>query len=180
MVAAAVAFPPNAPRIRGVRDSKVLSAARRDTLAQLILRRAAAVGVAAASVRQIERLNIRGATALAMRRAIARAVGPCLLSAGPPFLHLLIDGLPFPEVGFPHEALVDGDAHCYSIAAAGIVAKTVRDRLMVRLASRHPGYCWESNMGYGTPDHLAALGSLGPTAHHRHGFAPVAQIALAL
>jgi ribonuclease HII len=179
VVAAAVAFPPNAPRIRGVRDSKVLSAARREALAALILLRAAAVGVAAASVAQIERLNIRGATALAMRRAISRAVGPILPSSLPPFL-LLLDGLPFPEVDLPHEALVDGDAYCYSIAAAGIVAKTVRDRLMVRLASRHPGYCWESNMGYGTPDHLAALGSLGPTAHHRQSFSPVAQIALAL
>jgi ribonuclease HII len=177
VVAAAVAFPPHAPRIRGIRDSKALPARKRDALAELILERAAAVGVAAASVREINRLNIRGATALAMRRAVLRAVGPLRLSAPPP-LRLLVDGLPFPEIGLPHDALVDGDALCYSIAAAGIVAKTVRDRLMGRLHLRHDGYAWSSNMGYGTAEHLAALHDLGPTPHHRAEFSPVAQLKL--
>jgi len=174
VVAAAVAFPPAASRIRGIRDSKVLPAGKRDALATLILARAAAVGVAAASVREINRLNIRGATALAMRRAVLRALGP---AAVPP-CRLLVDGLPFPEIGLPHDALVDGDALCYSIAAAGIVAKTVRDRLMTRLAVRHDGYAWATNMGYGTAEHLAALTELGPTPHHRAEFSPVAQLRL--
>lgn len=181
MVAAAVAFPPGAPRIRGVRDSKVLPARKRDELAALILERAAAVGVAGASVREINRLNIRGATALAMRRAIVRAMGLQSLPVRPsgcPSVRLLVDGLPFPEIGFPHEALVDGDALCYSIAAAGIVAKTIRDRLMTRLAVRYDGYAWSTNMGYGTAEHLAALGLLGPTPHHRAEFSPVAQLRL--
>jgi ribonuclease HII len=178
VVAAAVAFPPAAPRIRGIRDSKVLPARKRDALAALILERAAAVGVAGASVREINRLNIRGATALAMRRAIARAVGLVAASAALPPCRLLVDGLPFPEIGLPHDALVDGDALCYSIAAAGIVAKTVRDRLMARLAVRYNGYAWGTNMGYGTTDHLAALGRLGPTPHHRAEFSPVAQLRL--
>jgi len=187
VVAAAVAFPPAAPRIRGIRDSKVLPARKRDQLAALILERAAAVGVAGASVREINRLNIRGATALAMRRAVLRAIGPIhpLSLRGPERavaisdrLTILVDGLPFPEIGFPHDALVDGDALCYSIAAAGIVAKTVRDRLMTRLAVRYDGYAWATNMGYGTADHLAALGLLGPTPHHRAEFSPVAQLRL--
>ena len=89
-----------------------------------------------------------------------------------------MDGLPFPELGMPHDALVDGDALCYSVAAAGVVAKTVRDRLMHRLAARHPGYGWETNMGYGTADHLARIQEVGPTAHHRRSFAPVTQLTL--
>lgn len=92
--------------------------------------------------------------------------------------HLIIDGLPFPEVGFEHEALVDGDAHCYSIAAAGVVAKCVRDLLMMRLHRRHPAYGWETNKGYGTVEHRAALDAVGPSRHHRTSFAPVAQLGL--
>jgi ribonuclease HII len=81
-----------------------------------------------------------------------------------------------PELGYDHESLVDGDALCYSIAAAGILAKTVRDRLMARLALRHPRYDWDHNMGYGTPSHLEALSRHGPTLHHRRSFAPVSQL----
>ena len=178
VVAAAVAFPPHAPRIQGIRDSKTIPAPRREALALLIQRRAAVIGVAAASVREIERFNIRGATALAMRRAIVKAIGvhPTVRPSGR--LTVLVDGLPFPELGFDHEALVDGDALCYSVAAAGIVAKTVRDLLMARLAVRHPGYGWESNMGYGTPDHLAGLETLGPCRHHRRTFGPISQLRL--
>jgi ribonuclease HII len=80
----------------------------------------------------------------------------------PPDYLILVDGLPFPELGYPHEALVDGDALCFSVAAASIVAKTVRDRLMRGLAARHPGYGWHSNVGYGTPEHLAGLQAAGP------------------
>ncbi len=179
VVAAAVAFPPGAPRIRGVRDSKVLSAARRSHLAEIIRRRAVLVGIGAASPRVIDRINIRRATALAMRRALARALGhafdrPDRLGG----YHLVVDGLPFPELGVAHEAVVDGDAACYSVAAAGVLAKTVRDRLMHRLATRHPGYGWDRNAGYGTADHLAGLERRGPTAHHRRSFVPVAQLRL--
>ena len=184
VVAAAVAFPPHAPRIKGIRDSKTLPLARREALAALIRRRAVVLGIGAASSRLIDRVNIRVATAIAMRRALTRALG---LEPGSPWLPawptpsstlILVDGLPFPELGFEHEALVDGDALCYSVAAAGIVAKTVRDLLMARLATRHPGYGWESNMGYGTPDHLAGLETLGPCRHHRWTFGPISQLRL--
>lgn len=174
VVAAAVVFSAHATPPDGVRDSKTLSAARRDALTPAIRAAALAVAFGAASTAEIDRWNIRRATALAMRRAVTRlqrALGAadCLL---------LLDGLPLPEIGYPHQALVDGDAHCVSIAAAGIVAKTLRDRLMARLAARHPGYGWETNAGYGTAEHLAALRARGPTRHHRVSFAPVAQLGL--
>jgi ribonuclease HII len=86
--------------------------------------------------------------------------------------------MPCPELGAPHRAIVDGDARCSSIAAASVIAKTIRDLLMERLAARHPGYAWENNKGYGTADHLAALVALGPTRHHRQSFAPVCQLVL--
>jgi ribonuclease HII len=179
VVAAAVAFPPGAPRIRGLRDSKVLTARRRAALAEVVRRRAALLGLGAASPRLIDRVNIRVATAIAMRRALARALGlPLPPEAALPAFRIVVDGLPFPELGVAHEALVDGDALCYSVAAAGVLAKTVRDRLMARLAARHPGYGWETNAGYATADHLAGLDRLGPTAHHRRSFTPVAQLRL--
>jgi len=176
VVAAAVAFPPGLRRVRGLRDSKVLSWLQREALLPRLRATALAVGVGAASIREIDRYNIRGATALAMRRALVRVRA----ALGPAEVLVLIDGLPFPEVGCVHEALVDGDALCYSIAAAGVLAKQVRDRLMRQLAVRHPGYGWEQNAGYGTPQHCDALNALGPTRHHRFSFAPVAQLGLGL
>jgi len=176
VVAAAVAFPPRLRRVRGVRDSKVLSPSQREALLPRLRATALAIGVGAASIREIDRYNIRGATALAMRRALTRV----RLLLGLAEVSVLIDGLPFPEVGWPHEALVDGDALCYSIAAAGVLAKQIRDRLMRQLAARHPGYGWEQNAGYGTPQHCEALNTLGPTRHHRYSFAPVAQLGLGL
>jgi ribonuclease HII len=173
VVAAVVAFPPASKRILGLRDSKVLTAIQRNRLAVLIRNRAATIGIGAASCRLIDRVNIRVATAIAMRRALRRAAGEC----GAP-IAVLIDGLPLPELMVEHDALVDGDAHCYSIAAAGVVAKVVRDRLMTLLARRHPSYGWETNMGYGTPEHLAAIDLAGPTVHHRRSFTPVAQLKL--
>ena len=174
VVAAAVVFPAGSALMNGVRDSKTLSAARRQALALEIRAAALAVGVAAASVNEIDRLNIRVATALAMHRAVRRLL--TFLPASP-LPRLLVDGLPVPELGFDHEALVDGDAHCLSVAAAGIVAKTVRDRLMRQLAVRHNGYGWERNAGYGSAEHLAAIRTHGPTAHHRRSFRPVSQLA---
>ena len=176
VVAAAVVFPAGSALLDGVRDSKTLTAARRE--------RACAPGPGAPlwrwasaprQCREIDRLNIRVATALAMHRAVRRLLA--LLPASPP-PRLLVDGLPVPELGFEHEALVDGDAHCLSVAAAGILAKTVRDRLMRRLAARHEGYGWERNAGYGSAEHLAALHARGPTCHHRRTFQPVIQLTL--
>ena len=171
VVAAAVIMPVNCRRIAGVRDSKTLSAAQRERLDPIIRRRALAVGVGAASVVEIDRLNIYHATHLAMRRAIARLGGHD---------HVLVDGnriVGFQEHVGPYTSIVDGDASCYSIACASIVAKVVRDRLMRRLAARYPGYGWEHNAGYATADHREALQRLGPTPFHRRSFAPV-QVAM--
>lgn len=165
VVAAAVVMPPGIA-VPGVDDSKKLSAERREALEERIRSAALAVGVGAASAREIDRLNVRAATALAMQRAVAAL----------PFApdHLLVDGLPVPELGTERQtAVVRGDSLVHSIACASIIAKTVRDRLMHRLALRHPGYGWERNMGYGTDVHRAALRELGPTSHHRLSFAPV-------
>lgn len=170
VVAAAVVFPMGAKPIRGLDDSKVLSEKQRVKFAAKIRERAFATAVGAASVREIDRLNIRRASILAMERALRR------LGFVP--AHILIDGLPCPELGCEHEAIVDGDARCHSIAAASIIAKVIRDYLMDRLALRHPGYCWETNKGYATAEHLEAIQRLGPTRHHRFSFEPVAQIEL--
>jgi ribonuclease HII len=175
VVAAAVVFPVDADPIDGIRDSKTLPPLRREALALLIRAGAIRLGVGAASTREIDRMNIRVATAHAMRRAVARAMAPWRPGSPAPSFIVLVDGLLFAELGFPHEAMVDGDAHCYSVAAAGIVAKTVRDRIMRGLAPRHPAYRWETNMGYGTAQHLAGIASAGPTRHHRMSFAPMAQ-----
>jgi len=168
VVAAAVVLPANTRALPGLRDSKLLTPHARDRIARLVRRRALAVSVAAASVREIDRFNIRRATILAMRRAIRR------LPAPPD--HILVDGLPLPELMLEHVAIVDGDARCQSIAAASVIAKTVRDRLMALLAARYAGYGWETNRGYGTEDHLAAIALRGPTPHHRRSFEPVAQL----
>ncbi|HUE95560.1 MAG TPA: ribonuclease HII [Longimicrobiaceae bacterium] len=164
VVAAAVILRPNARRIAGVRDSKTLSAAQRERLAPLIRARAVAVGVGAASVSEIDQLNIYHATHLAMRRAIARLGGHD---------HVLVDGnriAGFEAAVGPYTAIVDGDALCYTISCASVVAKVVRDRMMARLAVRYPGYGWEHNQGYATREHRAAIRALGLTPFHRRSF----------
>jgi ribonuclease HII len=180
VVAAAVVFPEGCKAIGGVRDSKVLPAPKREKLAVKIRSRALAFAVGAASVREIDRYNIRVASAIAMRRAVCR-----LFNCGNPRLtqdstRILIDGLPLRELGYPHDALVDGDARCHSIAAAAIIAKTVRDALMRRLSARHPGYGWETNAGYATSEHQEGIRLHGATRHHRFSFAPIAQLDLLL
>ena len=172
VVAAAVVFPAGQKAIRGLRDSKLLPPLKRERLAIVVRARAIAVGVGAASVREIDRLNIRRATILAMQRALTRL-------AHVPH-DILVDGLALPELGRAHVAIVDGDACCQSIAAASVIAKTVRDRLMRLLAARYPAYAWADNKGYGTPEHLDALLVLGPTRHHRMSFEPVSQLSLIL
>lgn len=169
VVAAAVAVGPGAPVLEGIADSKLLSARRREDLAAAIVS-SLPHAVAAASVREIDRLNIRRATALAMRRALRRLQ----LEGGV----VLVDGLPVPELERDHEAMVDGDARCFAIACASIVAKTVRDRLMMKLAGRHPAYGWDRNAGYGTEEHRAAIARVGVTRHHRQSFEPVAQLGI--
>jgi ribonuclease HII len=102
-----------------------------------------------------------------MRRALARL--RCIPD------YILIDGTPMPELDRPHEAMVKGDARCLSIAAASVLAKVVRDRLMERLAPRYPVFGWAENKGYATADHLAAIDAHGPCRHHRSSFEPVVQ-----
>ncbi len=172
VVACAVVMDPAAPTINGVADSKTVGAAERRELAIKILARAICFGLGAASVREIDRLNIYHASTLAIRRAIGK------LRVVPN--HVLIDGNPIRALEVEHRAIVGGDATCYSIACASIVAKVTRDRLMVSLARRYPAYLWERNVGYSTSAHLSALTSAGPTVHHRKSFGPVAQCQLQL
>ena len=148
----------------GLADSKMLTAATREILCLAILA-VAEVSVAHATVEEIDEHNILRASHLAMVRAIA-GLGRVD--------HALIDGNMLPRtIGCHAQAIIGGDALCLSIAAASIVAKVTRDRLMVDLAQQHPGYGWEQNAGYPTPRHLEALQNLGPTAHHRRSFRPV-------
>jgi ribonuclease HII len=170
VVAAAVIFRPE-ERVVGVTDSKQLTETEREELVVEIRRRALCIGVGAASPREVDRLNILRATHLAMRRAVDHLVVPPE--------HVLVDGLPVPELGPAHTAVVGGDAKSFTIACASIVAKTTRDGLMRRLAARYPEYGWDTNVGYGTPDHVTALSECGPTPHHRRTFVPV-QLSLEL
>ncbi len=152
----------------GLDDSKKLTAKRREVLAEIVMARCD-WAVAHASVAEIDGLNILRASHLAMCRALAGLrQRPCLA---------LIDGNMLPrDLDLPGQAVIGGDARCLSIAAASIVAKIIRDRIMVDLAQQHPGYGWELNAGYPTPTHRRALLDLGITPHHRRSFAPVHKI----
>jgi ribonuclease HII len=156
--------------VPGVIDSKQLSRTARERLFHEVMGTALAVSVGAASVREIDRLNILSATTLAMNRALDRLGG---LIGGEDADHVVVDGLPVRGLKWRHEALVGGDARVHSVACASVVAKVVRDRLMRSLARRYPGYGWESNVGYGTAEHMEALRRLGPTPHHRLSFGGV-------
>ncbi len=164
VVAAAVVLDPD--RIpRGLDDSKKLGPAEREKLYCDICA-SAEVGIAFGSRARIDRDNIRQASLWALARAVlALPVRPKLV---------LVDGVDRIAVGCDCEAVVSGDALVLSIAAASIVAKVVRDRLMVQVGAAHPGYGFERHMGYGVPEHARALAQLGPTMHHRRSFAPVA------
>ncbi|GHE01655.1 ribonuclease HII [Defluviimonas sp. 20V17] len=163
---AVVLDPANIPG--GLRDSKALGAKQRDALHDAILA-TAEVFVAHASVEEIDKINILRASHLAMLRAIAGLPRP------PD--QVLIDGNMIPRgLELPAQAVVKGDAKSLSIAAASIVAKVVRDRLMVDLAQQHPGYGWERNAGYPSPAHKQAIRDLGITPHHRRSFKPIHNI----
>ncbi len=162
VVACAIVMRPDSRALRGVDDSKALPPLARERLSALIIERAVSFSLGAASAREIDRINIYQASALAMRRALAR------LRVVPD--HVLVDGRPIRTLGVMHHGIVDGDDKCFSIACASIVAKVTRDRLMSFLARRHPQYAWENNCGYATRRHIDALQSHGPCAHHRRSF----------
>lgn len=160
----------------GVNDSKKLTPRRREALAETIRSTAGCVwAVASASPREIDRLDILRATHLAMRRA-AEAVAAKLGEGAEP--RILVDGLAVPSLPFPSRNLVKGDAKSLLIAAASILAKTARDADCLRLDREYPGYGFARHKGYPTPEHLAALGRLGPCPEHRRSFGPVAQLQL--
>lgn len=167
VVAAAVILDPARP-IPGLADSKRLPARRREHLAERVRAQARAVAVAVVEADAIDRLNILQATLVAMRDAIAALrPAPCAV---------LVDGDRCPELDLPARAIVGGDACEPAIAAASIVAKVERDRIMTRLDGAHPGYGFGAHKGYGTRAHLEALHRLGPCAVHRRSFAPVRMV----
>ncbi len=170
VVAAAVILPAqlDSEALAGVRDCKQLRPPQRIHWAERIRQVALAVGIGSASAAEIDRLNIRQATLLAMQRALAQ-VGEVE--------HILLDGLPLAELGSRQTALVKGDQLSLSIAAASIVAKVWRDSLMQSWDQHYPGYGWRTNVGYGTREHRLALQRLGPTPQHRHSFLPLKDLA---
>jgi ribonuclease HII len=164
VVAAAVIFESGRAAPKGLADSKLLSADERARLYDAI-RKVAIVGVGIVEVDDIDSINILQATFRAMQEAIA------CLSAAPETV--LVDGNMCPPLPCRGVAIVDGDQLCPSIAAASVIAKVTRDRLMISLAQNFPGYSWETNKGYGTREHATAIARFGVTQHHRRSFAPI-------
>lgn len=165
VVAAAVIIDTTHTMIPGVNDSKKVPKKKREKLAEQIRERVSAYAIGVASVAEIDQLNIRNATHLAMQRA--------LTNAGQ-FDHALIDGLDpnAPELG-AYTAIQKGDQKCYSIACASIIAKVLRDQIMLTLSQEYSHYGWHTNAGYGTKIHLEGLTKFGATPYHRRSFAPV-------
>ncbi|MBV9258615.1 MAG: ribonuclease HII [Ktedonobacteraceae bacterium] len=155
-------------RLVGVNDSKQLSEAMRERLYDVIMQNAVSVGIGIGSVEVIDERNILQATKHAMRLALKQL--------SPPPQALLLDALLLPDIPLPQRSIIKGDARCLSIAAASILAKVTRDRLMVQLHAQHPEYGFNQHKGYGTPAHLAALHQYGATPHHRRSFAPVREL----
>jgi ribonuclease HII len=155
------------PLAEQIDDSKVLRPAKRRELAAA-LASCARIGIGAASVDEIDRINILKATFLAMTRALA--------ALGDPPDNALVDGNRLPDLPCAAQAIVKGDSKSLSIAAASIIAKVTRDRIMASLGTRYPGFGWERNAGYGTPEHRAGLAQLGVTLHHRRSYAPIRRL----
>ena len=174
VVAAAVILPEGC-RLRGLTDSKQIPEKKRSELDVKIRACALAFAIAAVDVETIDRINIRRASLEAMRRAVEQLAiaADCLLPD-----YLLIDGRDTIQWNCPQQAVIHGDSISYSIAAASVLAKVHRDRLLVELDAQYPGYGLARHKGYGTQEHLLALGRLGPTPLHRKSFMPVAQAAL--
>jgi ribonuclease HII len=172
-VAAAAVILPTGWRCDGLDDSKKLSAARRERLYETITGDPAVTwSLSFAETEEIDRVNILRATHAAMARAV-RGLAAVVE-------HCLIDGLPLREFAWPHDGIVKGDGRSLSIAAASIIAKVSRDRVMLEFAREFPQYGFERHMGYGTKAHLEALRLHGPCRLHRRSFQPVAQLALPL
>ncbi|MBN8449202.1 MAG: ribonuclease HII [Candidatus Accumulibacter sp.] len=171
VVAAAVILDPARP-IAGLNDSKQLSARRRVFLAEQIRRSALAWAVAEASVEEIDRINILQASLLAMQRAVTALVDRHRLLP----VQVLVDGNRCPELAYPVAAIIGGDGKIAAIAAASILAKTVRDDGMLELHAAYPQYGFDRHMGYPTALHLQALGEHGASPHHRRSFGPVARL----
>jgi ribonuclease HII len=172
-VAAAAVILPAGWRCDGLDDSKKLSAARRERLYETITGDPAVTwSLSFAEAEEIDRVNILRATHAAMARAV-RGLAAVVE-------HCLIDGLPLREFAWPHDGIVKGDGRSLSIAAASIIAKVSRDRVMLEFAREFPQYGFERHMGYGTKAHLEALRLHGPCRLHRRSFQPVAQLALPL
>lgn len=179
VVAAAVIFPDGVIReglpsaLAGLTDSKKLSPGKRDEFFEVLVGwRELHHGLGMVEAKTIDELNILRATHLAMRRAIAG------LRQKPQ--HVLVDGLPVPTIGYPQTAMVKGDSRSYSIAAASVIAKVTRDRLMLEYDRRYPNYGFARHKGYPTPEHLEALARFGPCPIHRRSFAPVRELQLNL
>jgi len=145
-----------------VRDSKKLSSGKRSELAQLLRRNAMGFGIGQASPSEIDEFNIKQASMIAMQRAVEN------LPLNPEFI--LVDGRDLPDFSIPAKAIIKGDDKSFTIAAASIIAKVLRDEVMINLHQRYPGYALDCNKGYGTAGHIAALQELGPTPMHRHSF----------
>jgi ribonuclease HII len=167
VVAAAVMLDPHRP-IEGLRDSKKLSATRREELAQLIRERSLAWSIASASVAEIDELNILQASLLAMHRAVQ--------ALDPQPEYVLVDGNRLPRWHYASQPVVRGDDRVPAIAAASILAKVHRDSALIALEIQYPGYGFASHKGYPTPEHLQALQTLGVTPMHRRSFAPVKKL----
>jgi ribonuclease HII len=169
VVAAAVILAPKC-RLEGLNDSKKLSEKKRNQLDIEIRENAVAWAIAAIDVETINQLNIRNASLLAMKRAVEQ------LALTPDYL--LIDGVDTIDFACPQQAVVQGDGTSFSIAAASILAKVYRDRMIVELDNQYPGYGLASHKGYCSAEHMAALAKLGPTPLHRKNWSPVAQTVL--
>ena len=155
---------------KGLNDSKQLSEEGREALFPRIMEMAVAVGIGEASVEEIDLVNIRQATHLAMARAVRALPVPAMFA--------LVDGNDAPALPCRCDTLVKGDSRSVSIAAASIIAKVTRDRMMAALHDQHPGYNWKSNKGYGTAEHYSGLRAHGVTIHHRRSFGPIRNLLL--
>lgn len=179
VVVAAVSLPPQAlaaaasAEFAGLNDSKQLTEKKRELFFTRIQQHSAArIGISIVGVEEIDSVNILKATHAGMRRAVAKLL--------PEVDFILVDGLPVPDLPRPSEAIVEGDGKSLLIAAASVIAKVTRDRIMIELDAKYPQYGFAKHKGYGTADHLAALDRHGPCPAHRKTFAPVRQLKLEL